>query len=96
MSRVTDKQEARKIVVDAFDHLVASDIVVPVGENADRRLCSQLGIRNVRHDLVQTIVNELVCEGKVRKTEDSTRPSISTVGDPKPQKAFRYEPVRMP
>lgn len=93
MSHVTDKQEARKIVVDAFDNLTAGDVVVPVGDHADKRLCNQLGIKNVRHDLVQTIVNELVCEGKVRKTEDRTRPSISTVGDPKPQKAFRYEPV---
>lgn len=93
MSRVTDKSEARDIVLDAFRHPVGYPIVVAVGEDADATLRSQLGIKNVRQDLVRTIVNELISEGQVEKTEDSIRPSVSTVGDPKPQKAFRYELV---
>ena len=93
MSRVTDKLEARKIVLEAFHHPVGLPIVVAIGADADATLRSQLGIRNVRQDLVRTIVNELVGEGRVEKIEDSIRPSISTIGDPKPQRAFRYELV---
>ena len=93
--RVTDKAEARKIVLEAFRH-PTGQIIVPVGSGSDSMLRSQLNAKNVHQSLVRVIVNELIAEEAVELRPTSVRPAISTIGDPKPVPAHEYVPVALP
>ena len=93
--RVTDKAEARKIVLEAFRH-PTGQIIVPVGQGSDSLLRSQLNAKNVHQSLVRIITNDLIKEGAIELRPTSVKPAISTIGDPKSVEAHEYVPVALP
>lgn len=88
MSRITDNEEIRSVVLDAFKN-PTGPIIVTRGESYPTNLRSQLNIKSVHPSDVCRIVNQLVEEGVLERTETKVD-AYGSGSEPIPLKAAQF------
>jgi hypothetical protein len=93
LARITDEQEIREILIDAFEN-PTGEIIVKRGRNYAVDLRNVLAVSGVHQSDVCRGVNQLVDEGIVARDDEVRVAAFGSGTDPIPQKAVEFSLVR--
>lgn len=93
MARITDEQEIRQIVIDAFEN-PTGEIIVKRGPKYAVDLRHQLAIHGVHQGDVCRAVNLLVEDGIVARDDEVRVAAYGSGTDPIPHRAVEFSLIR--